>query len=309
MKRALPFIAFAAAALGPATADVAPPSHFESAVTVADAPLNEDLFSPFEAGPDAVKLTAVYRGYFGPLTLGTITLTATFDGDKYEVTSFLKTEGLVDVFASNDLRTQTLGRIENGVRAPEIYRSQLFKKDDPNQLVELVYNETGARLWSQPAYNLERYPVTADDIKGSADPMSSLLLIGIAGGMDTPPCEGVTRVFDGKRRYNLNLSDNGVTTLKARSKKDYGGETYKCAALYEQVAGFKSQKTAEDYASLWLADIPEFSLRAPVKISYPTDFGSVVLKAKLLKVTSADEKVLLAGKCEPDADVCRSGKR
>jgi hypothetical protein len=68
--------------------------------------------------------------------------------------------------------------------------------------------------------------------QGTIDPLTATLAAIETG------CRGTLRVFDGRRRYNLNMTDMGEAEVEAASQQLYAGPARRCRAVVEALGGF-----------------------------------------------------------------------
>jgi len=106
----------------------------------------------------------------------------------------------------------------------------------------------------------------------------------------TSSCKGKFPVFDGKRRFNITLVDDGKETLPPSRYSRFSGEALRCTLKVEPVAGFnkKDQKrgwmavqnhTEERHKlpTLWLASVKENNYQViPVRMEIASAYGTVV---------------------------------
>lgn len=236
------------------------------------------------------QLTVGYTLYWGGLKLGEATMEAALGDSGYEVTSVMKTGGLVEMINDSKYRIVAAGEVSGRSIVPRTYHS-VFDGGKKGQVVKLAYDETWlpGPTFSDPPYGkkLEKYPVSEDQKRGSVDPLSGILYL-IAGSTVTAdkPCGTTVPVFDGRRRYNLNLSYKKRERQKIRGGKVYQGKALRCVMEYEQVAGFKNKKEEHDTEAgeiplptlhVWMADDLIEPFVVPVKVVAPTDYGAVTM--------------------------------
>jgi hypothetical protein len=128
-----------------------------------------------------------------------------------------------------------------------------------------------------------------------------LAIAGVTVAADSP-CGSTIPVFDGRRRYDVNLKFRHNVNVD-EGKHGYRGPALECAMEYKQIAGFKPQLDPEDrdmpeiYA--WLApvkrvDDPSKQIYMPIKIWAETAFGTAMAQARHLKVNDAVPQSSLA---------------
>ena len=166
--------------------------------------------------------------------------------------------------------------------------------------MKVTYNASGLpSTFADPPYKTNKYPVTDEQKKDTFDPLSAVSVM-LAGLKEDPskPCSSVIPVFDGRRRYNIELTylhdepvklDNGL----------YNGKAHLCLVHYNQIAGFKPKILKEGKAFppiyAWFAEIP--SAGAPsghyviaLKVWAPMSLGTVVVTLDKLQVQGGATK-------------------
>ncbi len=215
-----------------------------------------------DTGPSS-RLNIVMSLYAGGLGLGKVDLDATIRGNQYHAVSNLETSGIANAFWQARIQATSTGAINGNRFQPSLYDSHTIKKDSKQQ-VSLTYDPNGAiRIFADPAYSLSNHPITPEEQKETYDPVSAILYVASGLGSDAKnPCTVTAPVFDGRRRYNIEIKkekdmaidmDNGL----------YKGPGVLCQATYNQIAGF-SQKVIEGKASFpkihaWMATFPSSS--------------------------------------------------
>lgn len=115
-------------------------------------------------------------------------------------------------------------------------------------------------------------------------------LVMLESVQDHKTCAGSFPIFDGKRRFNITLRDDGKETLAPSKYSSFSGPALRCILKVEPVAGFKKkderrgwmavQKHTEAHhklPTLWLAESrPGGAQVVPVRMEIASDYGSVV---------------------------------
>ena len=105
------------------------------------------------------------------------------------------------------------------------------------------------------------------------------------------PCGDTVRVFDGRRRYDIELKYEGQDKLKSDS--GYSGPAVKCTVTYKQLAGFKpnlNKGKALPVITAWFATFdsaaggPVKKFVVPVKIMTDTPYGVALGHARKITV-------------------------
>ena len=206
--------------------------------------------------------------------------------------SRLKTSGIVNSFYAAIIDATATGFVRKGQIVPASYDSN-YEGEKTKQRVALNYSKAGISLTADPMYDVKRFPVTDDQKKDTVDPMSGIVQavsgITVAPGL---PCGDTVRIFDGRRRYDLEMAFVEDTTLSS-DNGGYSGKAALCTATYRQLAGFKPNlNRGKELPTLqiWLAKFPakaggpikEFAV--PVRVQSETPLGVAVGNARNIVV-------------------------
>ena len=241
------------------------------------------------AGPTST-VQLIWQVYLGGFNLGNVGIKSSFTGNSYSAVSKLKTAGVVNSFYEAVIDATSVGTVGTGVVQPKNYKSNTVNEKQ-SQRVDLTYTQAGIQLEADPAYNTNRFPVTDEQKRGTLDPLSGLVysLSGVSMSA-AKPCGDTVRVFDGRRRYDIELSPVGQENIKTDG--GYSGPAQKCTIVYKQLAGFKpnlNKGKAIPTINVWFAKMdttsggPVKTFIVPVKIMTETPFGVALAHAR--KVT------------------------
>jgi hypothetical protein len=242
------------------------------------------------SGP-ASTVQLVWQVYLGGFNLGNIGIKSSFAGNSYSAVSRLKTAGVVNSFYEAIIDATSVGGVNGAGLSPQKYDSNT-NNEKTNQKVGLTYSSSGIQLFSDPPYNTERFPVTEEQKRGTLDPLSGLVfaLSGISQSA-AKPCGETVRVFDGRRRYDIEL--NYVGQDKVKTDGGYSGPAVKCTVIYKQLAGFKpnlNKGKSIPVITTWLAPMessaggPVKKFMVPVKIMTDTPYGVALAHARKVTV-------------------------
>ena len=241
------------------------------------------------AGPQNT-IQLVWTVFLGGINLGTVGIKSSFSGDSYSAVSRLKTAGIVNSFYESVIDASSIGTITGNTLLPRQYDSS-YNGEKSDQKVSLAYAANGIQLFSDPPYDVNRFPVSEEQKLRTLDPLSGIVY-SLAGISITAqkPCGETVRVFDGRRRYDVELTFVGKADV---SSSGYSGETIKCLMQYKQVAGFKpnlNNGNALPTITVWFATFqtkepgPVKSFIVPVKLMAETPFGAAIAHARKITI-------------------------
>lgn len=242
------------------------------------------------SGPTST-VQLVWQVYLGGFNLGNIGIKSSFTGNSYSAVSRLKTAGVVNSFYEAVIDANSVGVVAGSALQPQKYDSNTVNEKQ-SQKVGLAYSTAGIELISDPPYNTSRFPVTEEQKRGTLDPLSGLVyaLSGVSITSDKP-CGETVRVFDGRRRYDVELKFAGKD--KVSTDDGYSGPAVKCTVNYKQIAGFKpniNKGKPLPTIHAWFATMesssggPVKQFIIPVKIMTETPYGIALAHARKITI-------------------------
>ena len=244
----------------------------------------------------ASKVQIAMTIYAGGITLGKLDMDATVRGGAYHVVSNLTTSGVVNAFWQAEIQATSSGKLGGGSFQPALYDSFDIGHSGKKQEVSLTYDGAGVpRLYADPVYSVTGYAVKPEEQKDTLDPLSAVMfIVSGAGAKPGNPCALVAPVFDGRRRYNIEMKkvrdieinmDNGL----------YKGKALLCSVKYRQLAGFKPRvlKANESFPTInaWVttihSDVTGRDYVVPLRVWADTKYGVVAVLANSVKVDGA----------------------
>ena len=179
------------------------------------------------------RLALDYDFRLGPLRLVEMHTTVDLAEGRYSTEADMRTVGVVGFLFPWTSHAQSSGlRTDNGLR-PRLHRAQGTFRGEP-RLVEIDYGDEGrisARV--EPAASSDwRDAVPPELQQDTVDPLTASLTAMAAG------CAGTVRVFDGRRRDDLELADMGDSVVETSSDQVYSGPARRCRAVVQALGGF-----------------------------------------------------------------------
>lgn len=237
--------------------------------------------------------------YAGGVTLGKVDLNATIRGDQYHVVSNLQTGGVVNAFWQSEIQATSTGTVAPKNFHPALYDSYYTGRSDKKQEVSLTYDANGpVRLYADPPYSMTGYEVTPAQQRATFDPLSAItfLVSGVGAAADNP-CGVTLPVFDGRRRYDVEITKVKDTEVSMDNGL-YKGRALLCQIKYKQLAGYKP-KVIKDGASFpvinaWVATFPSAvtgrSYVVPLRAWADTSYGVIAAVATSIKIDGVAPK-------------------
>ncbi|MBI1216460.1 MAG: DUF3108 domain-containing protein [Alphaproteobacteria bacterium] len=236
------------------------------------------------------KLDLKYDVYAGGFHALNAQLEMDLDKKAYDMSLDATTEGFIGKIFPWKASMETSGHAEKGKLMPTVSTSRSSWRDKVNT-TELSYDRHGNLL---KATTHEGAKTTVDrdiDKKMSADAVDILTgaLLMLQNTKNTDKCKGSFPVFDGHRRFNITLKDNGTETLDKSRYSSFSGKALRCTLTVQPVAGFKPKDQKRGWLAvqnhtakrhklptIWLAQIDEKSPVVPVRMEISSEYGSVV---------------------------------
>jgi hypothetical protein len=208
-----------------------------------------------------------------------VDVSASLDPAGYLVEAALRTAGVADAVAGSEGLFRTVGRIVGNDLHPErfLVRSSGGERE---RRAELAWDAFGLALVEvvPPAAEENREVVPPELLRGTKDLASALLgRLMLRDGEE--PCSGTLRVFDGRRRFDLELHRGPDEILKPNRYSDFAGPARRCNAHHRMIAGYRLDYIDRQKGrppaiySVWLAETPDRRLLLPVRLRSETWFG------------------------------------
>jgi hypothetical protein len=241
----------------------------------------------------ASRLEVAMTLYAGGITMGRMDMDATLRGSEYHVVSNLQTSGVVNAFWQSEIQATSSGKLAGKGFAPTLYDSFDTGHAGKRQQVSLSYDGASPpRLYADPAYATTGFEVKPEDTKNTLDPLSAVTLVfsGLAAQAGNP-CAVTAPVFDGRRRYDIEIARIKDVDIKMDNGL-YQGKGIQCDVRYRQLAGFRPNvlKQNEKFPLIhaWFVSLPSAvtgrDYTVPVRVWADTKYGVLALIVTSLKV-------------------------
>jgi hypothetical protein len=241
-------------------------------------------------------VTASYNVFFGGFHVFSSTAEYANGAEGYNVSATGRTQGILDFFFEWTGETRTTGRFNGPRVTPKQHHSQ-GQVDGEVRRMTINYNDAGdvVDFVVEPTPDPEEVtPLPENAEVGTIDPLTVIADLGrsVSEGRG---CAGTYSVFDGKRRYDLKISDKGETILKPTGYSVFSGPALACHVEWDMKGGARKEKnkysqTARD-RTVYVAAPFEGAEPIPVAVTIETDYGTVM--AHLTSVESNGQRVAL----------------
>jgi Protein of unknown function (DUF3108) len=198
----------------------------------------------------------------------------------YTIDGTVRTEGLLRLFYRFDMLTDSAGAIGAGTLLPRFHEQRLRIRGRGRR-ARLVYPGDGSVATSLvPPADAGRPRPTPRQIVDTLDPFSAILAIGRAVAQ-SGRCGGRFPVYDGRRRYDLVLADDGAERLEKSSAYGYAGIVRRCSVGAVKIAGFSWDQDYSPHTSrgrVWFAVPRPGAPALPVRIEFGSSWGFVSVR-------------------------------
>ena len=239
------------------------------------------------AGPKP-DFHADYTVYIGGLRVAEGSMMATLGGEAYLLENTLGSAGVAARFWDAHWTMTSKGTINEEAVHPSLFEFSATEKSKTKSR-EIRYDGRGVpSLTFEPPLPEEEAALTTPAMyRNTLDPASAFLLPVVTDGN---PCDRRLPVFDGKRRYDLQLTFHSITNVTTRDG-GYSGEAVRCRVRVTPGDGMERGKLTtmlqrRDDTWIWLAPVGDGSLYIPVRVQMRTPIGGAVLDVVKLRQTA-----------------------
>jgi hypothetical protein len=234
--------------------------------------------------PEAARLGLAYEVYSAGLHVLAIDLGVGLGLADYEVIASIRTTGIVGWIFDWHQFVETTGALSGDKVEPLRYRSEALGRSGRRR-VEIDYAKgdvAALDVFPLPRDDEDREEVEPALRRGTVDPISALLAIvrTVSKGRG---CTESLAVFDGRRRYDLVLTDRGPRPAVESRYVRVDEGVRQCDFVVHPIAGHRKRAAgARDERRLrqgraWLAPIMAGAPATPVRIEFDGDWGETIV--------------------------------
>ncbi len=215
------------------------------------------------------------------LPLGQSSFKTVISGDAYRVDGELRSAGIARIFDKTVANSRVEGVFTDAGAQSKTY-SLNYVSGDKKSKSALVFsggNVVSANVTPKPKMRKSYVPVEEAHMRAVADPLTAAI---VKANSLNDVCNRTLRVFDGKMRLDLQLSNPRVASAQVPGFK---GETVTCAAKFVPISGYrKGQKSIEflrtsNGISITFAQNGSTGVYGPLKASVQTYLGQLDITA------------------------------
>ena len=246
------------------------------------------LLAPREA--EAQRWTLSYRVHVGGVAVLDARTELFLAGDRYSVQVDAATDGFLGRMFPWQTQSRSVGAIQaDGQLAPSRHSQVSTLRGSPRN-VTLDYDSTGAvrAQVTPPPQDDDREPVPESLLRGTLDPLSSVLRVLLAGARGEG-CRQSVPVFDGRRRYDMQFADEGMRMVDASRYSVFAGAARQCRVSHTPIAGYNRKPDGGPFwrrgggqerrppVEVWIAPVTPGGPPLPVRLETDSGFGWVVI--------------------------------
>jgi hypothetical protein len=201
-------------------------------------------------------------------------------GAGYVVGGRIRTVGVLGLFYSFAMQAESQGAIAIADLHPRFHEHSLRSRGrDRHARLDFAGDGTVTAALVPPEESGRPKP-SPQQMLHTVDPLTAILAIGHAVAR-AGRCGGSVAVFDGRRRYDLVLTDDGIERLEASAAYAYAGEVRRCLVAAVKIAGFSFDQDYSPHTSngrVWLAAPRPGAPPLPVRINFASSWGAIEVR-------------------------------
>jgi len=231
----------------------------------------------------AAPLTLQYLVGWGHVTLAEAEISYSRSENLYLLESVGRTLGFLDFFFPWHGKAETKGLIDSGGRRP-LHHEHEGTLEEKTRWTRVNWDNAGRPLTEAiPPPDPQTVTMVPEPLMtGTNDPFTAILSL-LDHLARSGRCEGIARVWDGRRRYDISVVHLGGEDLVADRPWAYEGPAIRCALDFERIGGFRREapnwrnEDAREAAQrlIWVAEIGPDQW-ALVRAELETRYGTVI---------------------------------
>lgn len=242
--------------------------------------------APAAADANRFDITLEYEAYFGGFHVASARTQIDRRSDAYLVEAAARARGMLDWYSGWRGVAASKGRLgPEGTVQPDRHNNEGVW-DGGTRMRSLDFRPDGTvevQLVEEDDDDDDDDAVTSvppESIPGSVDPISAILSLAELmrrGGT----CDGTIPVYDGKRRYDLTVRQDGSRTFSPNSYTIFSGEAVACRVDFDRIGGFRIERSKYSRTAreriVWVGQPFEDAPPIPVRVDVETAYGNLVI--------------------------------
>lgn len=232
-----------------------------------------------------------YTIYAGGFKIMEAELDMSMGKSEYNMNMEAKTEGFIGSLFPWSAKYETSGKSSKDGKLIPTSHKELKTWKDTTKTTKIDYDKDGnikKKIVNEGGKTFEE--TNADKIlSGNAVDVLTGVLNMIQIVKNSNECNGKIPVFDGKRKFNINLKNEGKETIQPSKYSIFSGEAIKCTLTVEPISGFKEKDTKRGWMAvqnhtkeynklptIWLATTGKNKDLIPVRLQLASSYGAVI---------------------------------
>ncbi|MDE0781224.1 MAG: DUF3108 domain-containing protein [Alphaproteobacteria bacterium] len=246
-------------------------------VTAAQSEPDKQAMTVSSGGLGGFSLTYdVYKGGFRALQLDFfVGITGDETHTRYDTKVKMETAGLVGALFNWRFDAISKGTWRKGEIVPERYHTANVWRGNEREVTINYKDGVASKVSAEPPYSEEDMKkVSPSMIPGAVDPTSAVTALVLNSALHGR-CKPETPIYDGRRRYDANMSVLEPRKLKPSNFAPFAGLAEGCRMTFKRIAGFKPDKKRLQNleVDVWSAEVGLAPGRVPVRLELVTPWG------------------------------------
>lgn len=179
-------------------------------------------------------MTLHYDVRYGPVTILSLDTTIDVADTTYRSTTRMRTEGVVRLLYPWSAEAVSDGVRDGTTLTPRRHTADgVYRGEHRRVRIEYAGDGSVVSRIEPPPEDDARDRVPDDMQQATLDPLTASL-----AAASRLPCAGTLPVFDGRRRYDMQLEDKGAADVPAARRGVYAGPARRCRATIVAYSGF-----------------------------------------------------------------------
>ena len=241
------------------------------------------------------KITIAYSISYLGATVGSADWQLSLVADRYDIEASAQIKGLMSVLVDGQGSGHASGIVAPGRAIPGRFEAHVVTSDETDTIRVAFQNGAIRQLIALPPFppTPERVPLTAAMLQGVIDPLSaSLIPEDTLGGNFGDQCRRVLPVFDGRRRYDVDLSFREARDVPIPG--DAADSILVCKLLLTPLGGHQVKSPILHYLvkgqeiEVFLKPIAEAHVLVPAGAAIPMLVGTLHVDPEQIRIEMSD---------------------
>lgn len=236
------------------------------------------------------KVDARYQISFGGIDVGKFDFKSQVEGQTYTLAGQAEISVVFGAFKWQGT-TRSSGGVTGESPRPAAYTLD-YRANSKAGSVRMAFNGdavSNVSMVPPSSPHKETVPVQEQHLKQVLDPLTAIMAM-TRGGM-AKPCGRKISVFDGKQRFDLQLSFRRQERIAEKRPSGQPGIVFVCRVRYIPVAGHRDNDETQHMArssaiEVAFRPVPSANLLIPYQITIPTLAGSAVMTSKKVEIAT-----------------------